>query len=152
MSKYQGIIRIVDVVGTVFERTLTSDEMMAILLGERPVPADTAAPEPTAKRKYKKRGENPAPSKHIKGKARPCCGSMGPRHKKDCPASDNLSSRGNHKVAGRIPFSEGTYYSVKNALDEGQGVNEVVAEKGLDLLEVRRINLADSYEEYLEIA
>lgn len=32
MSKYQGIIRIVDVIGTVFERALTSDEIIDALI------------------------------------------------------------------------------------------------------------------------
>lgn len=81
-----------------------------------------------------------------------CCGSKSNRHKKDYLASENLSSPHRHKVDGRPPFSQGTYYSVKNALDDGETVDAIVAGKGLDLLEVRRVGLADSFEDYLEIA
>jgi hypothetical protein len=56
-------------------------------------------------------------------------------------------------VADRQPFSEPTYRVVKTLLeDEGYTVDGISAEKGLDLNEVRRCNLADDYDDYLAIA
>lgn len=54
-------------------------------------------------------------------------------------------------VSERHLFSEGTYSSVKNSLEDGELITDIVRAKGLDEDEVRRVNLSDSYEDYTAI-
>lgn len=175
--KYQGIIRITDVVGTVFERSLTPDEIIEALLPSKEE-SFVMTPESVesvlastiekakkhgaydgpdrlhvvpAKRKYTKRATNEE-SHFIKGKARPCCGSKGPRHMKTCPHfQEKATGRRALLVQGRHLFSESTYDLVKG-MRETVGVDFIVREKGLDIDEVRRADLSDDYDDYLKIA
>lgn len=97
----------------------------------------------------KARREKMTGAKHS---PKPCCGSLGPRHMKGCPQAKKVgadSSR--HTVGDRNTFSEKTYTTVKEML-ETVGVDFIVREKGLEEDEVRRANLADGYEDYLQVA
>lgn len=154
---YRGTISITDDDGNVaFERDLTADEMLEALMQDRALDkaVDAAIEEeirPRKKRAYRKRGTivEGKPARHQ------CCGSNGPRHMKDCPMAGRPrgKSKNARMVASRkTAFSNATWSSVKNALDGGDTVDMVVRGRGLDEAEVRRVNISDSYEEYLTIA
>jgi hypothetical protein len=154
---YAGSIIILDDEGnSVFERELSSDEIIEVLLKgpSETVPLNEVVEEPKPKkRKYTKR-EAKQFQPFVKGLPKPCCGSKGPRHMKDCSSSHNraTSSKNRHTVDDRKSFSEPTWYSVKNALDSGDTIDSIVRDKGLSVTEIRRVNLSDNYQEYLTIA
>lgn len=85
---------------------------------------------------------------------RSCCGaSSHGRHKAGCDQAGQGKPNPNRRtVDQRQRFSEPTYKIIKDMLDEGRGVDEISSEKGLDLDEVRRTNLADDFEDYVAIA
>ena len=83
-----------------------------------------------------------------------CCGSRGSKHLLACPLNRKAGTSANARLVAdrKTAFSNGTWSNVKNALDGGDTIDIVVREKGLDENEVRRVNLSDTYDEYLLIA
>lgn len=164
-KKYTGHTQVLDERGeVVFTRELAAEEIIEALLPQTlfGVPVIVTKEPPVAapaKRHYKKRDKG-APEKLPKTSRKSgrfsgheCCGSQGARHKKDCPMNRPAGkSRNAHLVADRkTAFSAQTYATVKKML-ETEGVDFVAREKGLDVDEIRRANLADDYQEYLRIA
>lgn len=166
--KYQGIIRISDVIGTVFERPLTSEEMVEILVDRKRLEIDLESAigsmegaAPRQKRKYEKR-EVAAPKVKV-GKysfaehaprrvaaEKDCCGSKGARHFKWCKQAGGTGVVGQktEKLIRATSFSESTYDKVMDMLSRGVSTQSIIAEKGLDPDEIRRVQLASDYESY----
>lgn len=78
-----------DVRGTVrqvlHERELTTDEIIGELLARQPIKDLHADEEKPAKRKYTKHKKGGFIEYKPTGKTKPCCGSRGARHMRDCP-------------------------------------------------------------------
>lgn len=156
--KYAGSITIVDDEGNaVFQRELTDDEVVeAILAG---VPDETEPDMVLAPRAGHPKGipvfvTDALPPPAAAG-VRSCCGAKAKgRHKKGCEnGAPTPYAQQRMTVDNRQPFSEPTYKVVKSLLDdEDRTVDDISSEKGLDLDEVRRVNLADDFPDYLAIA
>lgn len=170
MSKYTGSITIVDDQGnSVFERELGSDELIDVLL-ERVdqyekdpmgdgIVIDThniasmieeakkfAPPKETKAQAEKRVMGDPA---FTRNKAKECCGSKGARHFKWCK---EMGGTGNPTLIatadGRMPFSESTYNEVRKMYSDGLSTDMIVAEKGFDIEECRKIRLSSTYDAY----
>lgn len=166
--KYSGSIMILNEdAEVVYERDLSADELIEALLYAPEVEELTEAPpapvkQPNAGKKacgncgevgHTRPTCTKAEKVTVDGDARPCCGSKPRgRHKAGCTESTGtIDPRRKRTIPGRTPFSEPTYNVVKTLLGEAS-VDAISAEKGLDLDEVRRINLSDDYDDYLSIA
>lgn len=169
--KYAGTISIVDDDGEiVFERELSSDEIIQMLLEERDPVVDVPIPR-TGEPKRRKRvdlRERIAEKRKGGTASSPCedCGSKGTKHKKGCPKSwakkgETMRTpvpvsapalkvgRGEARMEnGRPIFSEATYDKVMKRL-ERDGEWEIVADLGIDASEVSRIANSESYEDYV---
>lgn len=145
MEKYQGIVRITDVGGTVFERTLTGDEMVGFLIEEkvleRDVDAALASEEgverPSGKRAYKKREKPAVPMKlhYERGEKKPCCGSKG-RHFKWCKEIGGTGVVGEKTATqkhdhGRL-LTEEEYDTVRELREQGKNTMQMRNELGDD--------------------
>ena len=162
-SRYTGSLTIIGENDTVvFERDLTTDEIIEILLRKPAIIREAdISPEPLRtvrthiKKKEKKTSSEPK-EKKLGNARHECCGSNGPRHKKECPMNRRQAgtSKNARMVANRkTAFSTQTFNTIKGMLDVGElTVGEIARNKGIDEDEVRRINLSDDYEEYLNIA
>lgn len=164
---YSGSITILNEDGEmVFEKELSEDEVVETLLAAIPdgeAEQETVEASPTGRKcgNCHVAGHTTRTCPQFTGvritasqgaEAKPCCGSKGKRHMKDCTGSAP-STRNRRTVDNRFPFSESTYNAVKTLLEkDGGSVDSISAEKGLDLDEVRRCNLADDYQDYLTIA
>ena len=146
MSRYSGTVTIVDDEGNaVFERELNEDEIIEALLAATPDSTETVEEEVGAEEDFAPKSTG----RTIAVGQKPCCGSKQRRHRKNCPEAD----AGMSTKPSRKPFTEPTYNVVKTMLEDGYGSPEDIAEKkGLDVEEVRRVNLSDDYADYLEIA
>lgn len=167
-------LTISDDAGRTFSRDISADAALDLIMGEQgaqggvqdtqdeamvlPAKKKTGRPHKDATTKqagaesYYKTFKLKTQSGRFSGHE--CCGSKGSKHLGTCPMNRKAGkSAGARLVADRkTAFSNGTWSSVKNALDEGDTIDMVVRGKGLDEVEVRRVNLSDTYEEYLTIA
>ena len=174
MSKYTGSTTIIDDQGNVvFERELLPDEIIEeVLRGMPPLNVGNIgsvmrqtkkniedANQPPAKRHYKKRESKETTAqaeKRVMGdpaftnrKGKECCGSTGTRHFKWCTESGGTGDPGLVAVkGGRIPFSESTYIAVRKMYADGMSTDVIVAEKGFDVDECRKIRLSSTYDAY----
>lgn len=170
--RYAGSISIIDDQGVaVFERELTSDEMIAELIRETrrgDAPDGIVVPEVVVEEACKTIGmvlggkKLGRPRKGVEvlakhedhkarkqGEAKECCGSKGARHFKWCKEMGGTGDPTLVAVAGgRIPFSEKTYNAVRAMYADGMGTDMIVAEKGFDVEECRKIKMSSTYDAY----
>lgn len=145
----------------VFEKNLSPDEIIEALIADRGEDEEEQTEEETAppsRRGRPKKQRVEAVHTEERGPVRPCCGAQWRgRHKSGCPEAPSSKpeatpGRNRRTVDGRHPFSEPTYLKVKQMREDGDGIDYIVSETGLDPQEVRRADLADDYDDYLKIA
>ncbi|MBX3498090.1 MAG: hypothetical protein KF889_01500 [Alphaproteobacteria bacterium] len=153
---------------SVVELDLTPDEAMEIIgpkLAEARRAAEAAAsragdddaPQPTKRGRRKKADAAPRQGKRAKPRfiEKPCCGSVGARHKKDCSVGKDLDRdiAGFHaSKAPTQPLTPEEYGELRTAMDdrEFQSAQYALTKK----LHPREVNTAvrsTSYEDYLVI-
>lgn len=151
---------------TVLDLPMSADEVIGILTRHLNRAGDASCPDktvheagesgPVRRGRPKKEARVSAPTP-ANGDVRPCCGSNPRgRHRAGCPQAPSAQPGGRphpgrHTVDGRHPFSEKTYDKVKKMREDGESIDYIVSETGLDPVEVRRADLADDYNDYLAI-
>lgn len=165
MSKYSGSITIVNDSGeSVFERELLPDEIIEEVL--RGMPPLNVGNIGSVMKQTKK---NIKGANRKVGDPKECCGSKGARHFKWCKeiGGNGINLDGPVRKNGlvgvgitddlkpvmgkdnKMRFSRVTYFIVKKMYANGASTDSIVADKGFDAEELRKIRISQDYEAYV---
>lgn len=170
---YAGNITIFDDEGeVVFERELTHDEMIQVLLNATKVEPEVfsyrAVPAP--KKKYAKRVKVAEYAPTKSGEPKPCCGSLGRRHYKTCSRSapSNNSAPSLTSVGKSLDEADKAWREFEPALtplqfseikdlaiEQAMNSVEIIGELNLPADQLRDVNFviqSKTYQTYLSLA